>query len=176
MHSSIKTLSTSSNVVSDAPSPKGEGWGGHGIRTCREGGGSSRLLPVSGLGKRRNFHFSRPPTTGRRSALHRPARTIFLLQELIRFRQIAEGELLRVPEQSHLGQFLAQLRAQGDVAQQHGFGQRSGPIEVRARRRAALARFNPLDIMPRRTFQLLWWFAVIGLQLLRVETPFALVV
>ena len=79
--------------------------------------------------------------------LQSPLETILRAQELVRRLGVGDAQRARIPQQFLAGQLLAQLHAQRDVAKQHRFRERAGPVEVRSNGRAALARDRPFTVM-----------------------------
>src|SRR5690606_9220179 len=76
--------------------------------------------------------------------LQRPPVVVGLTNELVGFLVIRDAHVFAVPPERFAG-------ADRDIAEQNGLRDRSAVVEVGARLRSALRRFDPLFVMPDRS-------------------------
>jgi len=79
--------------------------------------------------------------------LQGPAFAIFGAEEFVGLIAIGEAHFRAVPEEFFHGKFFAHFRMKSDIAEKNDFGERAGPVEVRAAGLAAFAGFNPFFVM-----------------------------
>src|SRR5713226_2473934 len=80
-----------------------------------------------------------------------PSGAILTAEEFVGVFEVGKLQTGRIPKQLADGQFFAQLKAQGDVAEQHRLGKRPRPIEIRSSGFATFAAFDPFFVMSSRT-------------------------
>src|SRR5436305_1756018 len=76
-----------------------------------------------------------------------PIFPIFVMQKIVRLRNVCDLELRAVPVQ------LLTAIANAQRAQKHRLGQRSREVKIRPRRRATLASLNPFLVMADRAWE-----------------------
>src|SRR5687768_284013 len=100
-----------------------------------------------------------------------PPLPIFAAEEGGRRIRVGEFEFLRVPLEGAAGQLLPEVGAEADVAEEDGFGEGAGEVEVRAGGDAAFAGLDPFDEMAGGTGENFRGFAVVFGEFVGVKIP-----
>ena len=80
-------------------------------------------------------------------SLEGPAGAVGAAEVLVGFVEVGEAEVGGVPEERAEGEVFAELDAEGDVAEEDGLGEGTGPVEVGAGGRAAFAGAEPFLVV-----------------------------